>query len=311
MISNDLEEEANVIYRNEEVVEIHLFKSTNKMVFREVFVAPRDDAPWLLERPVKAFEDWIEYKKFLFPPSFEIVAEEIEEAYKETGDAGIVSLAISGLFFDLLISSREGGLEKVFEDLFEHPSFFKRLHREFIDHTKEKMKAICKVTKKFDEFFVGCSYSAIPIINPKLYREWEIPFLREITEFAHMFGKPLHLHQHGRVMGIIEDIAEAGVDLLCPLESPPLGDVDLGLVKRRFGDRLALKGNVRTRVLCEGTLGEIEAEVKDCIYKAASGGGFVLGTGDQVHRDTPFENIVFMRELCKRYGSYPISVTSG
>jgi len=301
-----LREESRVVFREDQAVEIHFLRSAGKSVFEEVLLAPQDDAPWLASRPVKRFEDWEEYKGVAFVDPLRVETEEIEEAYELTGDSGIVSVAIGGLFFDFLISSREGGLEKVLEDLLEHPSFFERLHREFIEHSKERVKALCKATTKFDELFIGCSYASIPILSPKMYREWEVPFLEEMAQTAHSFGKPLHLHQHGRLKDIIADIARTGVDLLCPLEVPPLGDVELRWVKREFGDKLALKGGVRPQILCQGTPEEIEKEVEECIRQAAEGGGFILGTGDQVHRDTPLKNIVLMRELCKRYGKYPI-----
>lgn len=301
-----LKVESYVVFKEGQIAEIHLFQSVGGPVFEETLLAPQDDAPWLASHPVKRFEDWEEYKKVAFVDPLRVEAEEIEEAYELTGGSGIVSVAIGGLFFDFLVSSREGGLEKVLEDLLEHPSFFEGLHREFIEYSKEKIKVVCEATTKFDELFIGCSYASVPILSPKMYREWEVPFLKEIAQTAHSFGKPLHLHQHGRLKDIIADVARTGVDLLCPLEVPPLGDVELGWVKREFGSRLALKGGVRPQTLCQGTPEEIEKEIKECIHQAAGGGGFILGTCDQVHRDTPLENIVLMRELCKKYGRYPI-----
>ena len=37
---------------------------------------------------------------------------------------------------------------------------------------------------------------------------------------------------------------------------------------------------------------------------AGRGGGFILSTGDQCGRDTPYENIVAVVEAAKKYGRY-------
>ena len=37
---------------------------------------------------------------------------------------------------------------------------------------------------------------------------------------------------------------------------------------------------------------------------AAAGGGFILGTGDQCGRDTPFDNLHAVVETARTYGRY-------
>ena len=96
--------------------------------------------------------------------------------------------------------------------------------------------------------------------------------------------------------------------LICPLEAPPRGDVDLAEVKETFGDRIAVKGNISNEVLDGGTPDEVAQEVKRCISQAGHGGRFILGTSGQVPRDTPFANMDAMREACRLYGRYPLSI---
>ncbi|MDK2897702.1 MAG: hypothetical protein PWP04_1822 [Candidatus Atribacteria bacterium] len=285
-------------------LKLDLFYHSNQD-FLESYLCPPDDAPWYIVHPVKNFEDWKWFKEIAFPDLSFLKIDDLEKVYQEVGDAGIVSVAVGGLFFDFLISSREGGLESVFEDLYEHPDFFRDLHQEYIDFLKSKVAYLCKMTTYFDELFIGCSYSSLPIVSPQIYQEWEIPLLKELANTARKYNRPLHLHQHGRVREIMEDIVSTGINLVCPLESPPLGNVDLSWVKEKYGNRIALKGNVSTTILCEGPLEAIEEEVRKCIKKASLGGGYILGTGDQVHRDTPFEHIKFMKEMAEKYGKYP------
>jgi uroporphyrinogen decarboxylase len=96
-------------------------------------------------------------------------------------------------------------------------------------------------------------------------------------------------------------------DLNCinPLEEPPMGDCYLADIKREYGTRISLMGNLHTtKVMLLGTLEEVEVAARKAIDDTGAGGGFILSTGDQCGRDTPEENIFKLVEVCKRYGRY-------
>ncbi|MBF8249344.1 MAG: cobalamin B12-binding protein [Bacteroidetes bacterium] len=57
--------------------------------------------------------------------------------------------------------------------------------------------------------------------------------------------------------------------------------------------------------MLKGSPREVEEEAKACIDAAASGGGFILSTGDQCGRDTPDDNLFALIEAAKMYGRYP------
>jgi len=114
------------------------------------------------------------------------------------------------------------------------------------------------------------------------------------------------LHSCGRQRQMIDILAnETDLDVVNPLEVPPMGDCDLGEIKRSFGHRLALMGNIHTtEVMLFGTPDDVRAACRKAIDDAACGGGFILSTGDKCGRDTPFENIFAMVETAKEYGRY-------
>lgn len=56
--------------------------------------------------------------------------------------------------------------------------------------------------------------------------------------------------------------------------------------------------------MLNGTVADVTREAKACIDAAASGGGFILATGDQCGRDTPDDNIFALVEAAKTYGRY-------
>jgi uroporphyrinogen decarboxylase len=84
-----------------------------------------------------------------------------------------------------------------------------------------------------------------------------------------------------------------------------MGDCDLADLKRRYGGRLTLKGNLHTTdVMLRGTADDVVRESRAAIDAAAAGGRFVLSTGDQCGRDTPDENLLAMVETARTYGRY-------
>ena len=134
-------------------------------------------------------------------------------------------------------------------------------------------------------------------MSPAVYREWDKPVLAAVSAVCRQHDVPLHLHQHGYTAMLMDDLIEAGVDIVCPLLPPPQGDIsDLADVKRRFASRIALKGHVDPiAVLLRQTPREVEAEVVRCINAAAPGGGYILGTADSTVLGTPFETSRFRR----------------
>jgi uroporphyrinogen decarboxylase len=57
-------------------------------------------------------------------------------------------------------------------------------------------------------------------------------------------------------------------------------------------------------LLLNGTPEEVEGEGRRCIRSAAQGGGFILGSGCEVPRNTPPENLKAMVRAAEKYGRY-------
>jgi uroporphyrinogen decarboxylase len=56
--------------------------------------------------------------------------------------------------------------------------------------------------------------------------------------------------------------------------------------------------------MLRGTPDEVSGASRRAIDAAAEGGRFILSTGDQCGRDTPFENIRAMISTARTYGRY-------
>jgi uroporphyrinogen decarboxylase len=108
-------------------------------------------------------------------------------------------------------------------------------------------------------------------------------------------------------MGIIEDLLATGIRGLNPIE--PLAGNDLGELKRRYGRRLIMVGNVDcSQTLPLGTVDDVREAVKTCLQQAGHGGGLFIGSSSEIVPATPVENILAFYEACHEYGRYPLKV---
>jgi len=141
---------------------------------------------------------------------------------------------------------------------------------------------------------------------PPTFRSLGLRWLQLLTRRARECGVLTHMHCCGPERALVEMAArETDLDGIEPLEGPPMGDCDLAEIKRAFGKRLALKGNLHTTdVMLLAGPGGVEEACKRAIDAAASGGGFILSTGDQTPRDVRDETIATMLRVAETYGRY-------
>jgi len=132
------------------------------------------------------------------------------------------------------------------------------------------------------------------------------PRAKKVIELADAAGMMTHVHSCGPERALVKVMAEeTALTVIDPLEEPPMGDCDLAEIKHLWGGRLTLKGNLHTtRTMLMGTPDDVIAASRKAIDDAAEGGCFILSTGDQCGRDTPFENLRAMIDTARTYGRY-------
>lgn len=193
------------------------------------------------------------------------------------------------------------GPERIMYDCYDRPAWVKRFLGMLGDYQVELVREIARanpgITLRLDGSFIGFGLSR------KLFREFIQPDDARIVQAAHDGGLWVHMHICGKKNAILEDLAEMGIDALetlTPREAS--GDVELADVKRRIGDRVCLMGGFLSPLLVSGTPEQIEAEVRECLAKAADGGGYILSPSGRIDPDTPEENLRAFTEAGKKYG---------
>lgn len=138
------------------------------------------------------------------------------------------------------------------------------------------------------------------------FREHALPAVKRAIELAESAGIPTHVHSCGPEKELVRLMTEeTALTVIDPLEIAPMGDCDLAELKRTYGAKIVLKGNLHTTdVMLRGRPQDVVAASRKAIDDAAAGGRFILSTGDQCGRDTPDENLLAMVETARTYGRY-------
>ena len=291
------------LYKKEDRFYEKLLYRTQISNLTETIVYPKYDAPTKVEKIVKSFIDDFEKYKLLYsiPDSYDSSLFDIQR--DEMGDRGVIGKYVGDPGIATMISFFEGSLEAASYAYFDYPG-------EFMDVVKQQHECIVRRAEMAIDAgvdFVGVGGSGdITLQSPEMWRQTVLPTIKEVTRICKQAGVISQLHTCGKERYVVEACYnETDLDVINPLEPPLMGDVNLGEVKEKFGDKLCLMGNLHTtEVMLEGSVEDVERASKDAIDAAGEDGGFILSTGDQCGRDTPDENIFKMIEVARTYGKY-------
>ncbi len=214
-------------------------------------------------------------------------------------------LGNQGLIGTFLTYSIVIGNEEAIYDFYDNPEKYEKLAVDRVEQVEKRFKRIMAMEEKPDFICVGGSGTLV-FQTVEIFRKYAFPAVKRGIELATAAGIPTHIHSCGPEKELVKIMAEeTSLTVIDPLEIPPMGDCDLKELKRLYGKKITLKGNLHTtNVMLRGSVKDVIEASKKAIDDAKEGGRFILSTGDQCGRDTPFENIEAMVETARTYGKY-------
>lgn len=188
---------------------------------------------------------------------------------------------------------------------YDNPDKHEEWAQQRVEAAERHFEKIMHLEVKPDFLCVGGSGTLV-FQTVEMFRKVAFPAVKRVIELAAEAGIPTHVHSCGPEKELVKIMAEeTHLTVIDPLEPPPMGDCDLAEIKRLYGDKIVLKGNLHTtKVMLKGSVEDVTRASKKAIDDAARGGRFILSTGDQCGRDTPFENLRAMVEVARTYGRY-------
>lgn len=168
-------------------------------------------------------------------------------------------------------------------------------NRMLIRHCAQRKVLICMQGKDF-----GMKTSTI--YPPRVMREIFFPLMKKVNEEIVKHGMIPFFHCCGNIWEILDDFVEAGYKGYQSIQES--AGMDTRKVKEKYGDVLTLWTGVQCETLVEGTLEEVEREVRENLSFLMPGGGFIFGSTNSVQFGAKTENYLKALDVVREYGVY-------
>lgn len=284
-------------YRHD-VVYIFTTTSTLAEAMGTKMYFPDDDAPQVETPFIQSRED-LKKLKPLDPEKdgrLPVYLEAAKRCVDAIGDEVFI-LPVIGAPFTTSAALR--GTDTFIRELYTDPEMVHTLMRATTDAAKVSIDAFVKIGT------VPITVEPVAtgsMISDKHFREFVLPYLKEIYAHISSYGLPGALHICGKTKRVIKAMSESGAAILS------IDDIDLLDAKELVGDKVCLMGNVSPADgFFKGTPEIIREMVKDCVAKAYdSPAGYIIASGCEVPLMTPHENMIAFLEAGREFGRLPI-----
>ena len=146
-----------------------------------------------------------------------------------------------------------------------------------------------------DAAFKGSTF-----ISPQDFETLMVPCYTHIVQKA---GVPVIWHTDGYVTPLLDTAVKAGIAGIHSLE--PTAGVDMAAVKKDYGEKLILVGNVDCgEILCRSDLEKVRAEVHRCMQQAKEGGRYILSDSNAIHSGCHPDAVMEMFRYAREIGNY-------
>ena len=257
--------------------------------------------PLPLDWPVKDMASWQKVKPlYQFDPG-RIDWSVVEAAKTAQAEGALVIGRIPGAFDT---PRQLMGAEAACLAYYEQPA----LMQEIIDTLTE---TACRVLEEVSNTLVIDQLSVHedmagktgPIIGPKQVRQFMQPYFRQVWDLLSGRGTRLFdIDTDGNVEAILDEFLACGINVLHPVEAA--ADMDMVAIRKKYGERLALKGGLDKFALLGGP-SAIQAELEYKMQPLMQQGGTVFGLDHRIVNGTPLANYRYYVEAGRKQLGLP------
>ena len=191
----------------------------------------------------------------------------------------------------------------------DDPDFVKRIFDHQVEVSLANLAKLAAIAGDVIDVVVVCgtdfgTQASLFCGVPKVRDIW-LPRYKAINDWIHEHTRwRTFKHSCGAVEPLIETFADAGFDILNPVQCSADG-MQPEVLKQRHGERVCFwGGGVNTQqTLPFGSPREVHAEVLERCRVFGPGGGFVCNAIHNVQALTPVENVVAMLDAVRQYNS--------
>ena len=178
-------------------------------------------------------EEWMEPEDVPLPA---LKSEWFEKAASEPEDMGqrYVVGSLPGMPFSIMRTMR--GMENFLVDVMLEKERVIELGSRIVDFVEQMVKAYKAVGADGIMFWEDWATQQALLVSPALWREIFKPWYSRLARLCHQNGMHVIMHSCGHIHEIVEDLIEAGIDVL-QLDQPGLMGVER--LSSEFGGRVA------------------------------------------------------------------------
>jgi uroporphyrinogen decarboxylase len=144
------------------------------------------------------------------------------------------------------------------------------------------------------------AFKGSTFISPQDFETLMVPCYKHIVQKA---GVPVIWHTDGYVTPLLDTAVKSSIAGIHSLE-PPAG-VDMAAVKKDYGQKLILVGNVDCgEILCQSDIKKVRAEVRRCMQQAKEGGRYILSDSNAIHSGCHPDAVMEMFRYAREIGNY-------
>ena len=138
--------------------------------------------------------------------------------------------------------------------------------------------------------------------SPLMIEEFYIPCLQKIVDAIKSRRAYAFYHSHGNIWKILDSLINTGIDVIHPMAYED--NMDIRIVKKIYGRKVIVAGNVATGALIDDSRDEVVKLVKDTIEETSAGGGHIMMASSSIYSGIKAENYRAMIETIKEFGQY-------
>ena len=194
------------------------------------------------------------------------------------------------------------GYEPFLEDLIERPAWAHAMLDRFFRYNLHAATAAASAGADMIQCGDDVANQRTLMFSLPMWREFILSRWARVWRAAKAVKPDLvvHYHSDGNVMAIVGEMADAGLDVLNPVQ-PECVDTDS--LHREFGDRLSFDGCIGTQTTMPfGSPADVRARVKECLERYGRKGGLILAPTHVLEPEVPIANIEAFAAACRDLG---------
>ena len=277
-------------------VALHTSIAWSGITLGSQYIYPKDDIPHRTNCLISEFGNRSELDKLVIKNPSDVhvmktVVDAVALVHQEIGDQTCIMAWVDG---PLNISSQLCPLDELLVSLIEEPDFCHALFSKCVEQSKRYAKSLIEAGADLIAF--GHATASCSVISKQAYKEFALPYEKDLVSYIHSLGARVVTHICGNIHPIADLIATNGSDIM---DFDSVNNISELI---QVAPHMVFRVNISPSLLATGTPEQIEMEAKKILDATADFPGFILGSGCEVNRNVPAENLDAMIRAAKLYG---------